>query len=266
MRRVRTFIHAYRASVASGFFDFAALFSWRGWLGGWFIRIVAQVTFFALIGRLVGSPQLVGFLILGNVGLVAATAGLLAIAGAATDIRAGTLPLLVATPAPPAAAFAGRGFYVVADAIVTAFGALLVVAPVFDMPISLSTALRALPLLASIAFSSYALGTFLTAVVIHLPSARNLALNLTIAVMSTICGVNFALAALPSPLAAAAHLLPLTNGLIALRGLFAGDPSSGILASAAAELAVAAGWLGCSLAVFELVIARDRRSGAIDFG
>lgn len=106
----------------------------------------------------------------------------------------------------------------------------------------------------------------MTAVVIHLPSARSLALNLTLAIMSAICGVNFGIEMLPSPIATLARLLPLTNGLSAVRSLFDGDPAGTIAGWAAAEVAVAAGWLAFAVVVFQMVIERDRRRGAIDFG
>ena len=242
------------------------MFSWRSWLFAWYVRILAQVMFFGLIGRFLDEPDLVRFLVIGNVCLVAAAAGVTAIAGASTDVRAGTLPLLVAAPVPPAAAFAGRGFYVVADAVATACGALFVVAPIFGVTLSPATAVLVVPLAAAIAVSAYALGVFLTAVVIHLPNARNLSLNLTIAILATICGVNFAVADLPGPLPQIAHVVPLTNGLASVRALFASAEPAAIAGWAAAELAVAAGWLAAALVAFTLVTARGRRRGAIDFG
>jgi GNAT superfamily N-acetyltransferase len=46
-----------RYAVVTGFQDYSVTFTWKTWLAGWYVRVLFQVFFFALIGRLLGSEE-----------------------------------------------------------------------------------------------------------------------------------------------------------------------------------------------------------------
>ncbi|MGW0522978.1 hypothetical protein [Crossiella sp. NPDC003009] len=46
--------------------DLRATYTWTSWTVGWLGRMLAQVTFFASVGLLLGSPEQTRFLVIGN--------------------------------------------------------------------------------------------------------------------------------------------------------------------------------------------------------
>jgi ABC-2 type transport system permease protein len=70
----------------------------------------------------------------------------------------------------------------------------------------------------------------------------------------------------PAALDWLSHALPLTNGLLAIRGVFANESASSILAHAGAEALVGAVWLTLALMTFNRLAARGRLDGSLDYG
>ena len=68
MSAVTVMEHAFRAGIA----DYRAIFTWRSWLLGWMLRVIAQVSFFALIGLRVADERSAFYLLIGNALAVAA--------------------------------------------------------------------------------------------------------------------------------------------------------------------------------------------------
>ncbi|MEJ7702864.1 MAG: hypothetical protein WKF47_04025 [Geodermatophilaceae bacterium] len=60
--------------------------------------MVSQVIFFALIGRLLDSPEAAAYLLVGNAVMIAALEAMMVVASTTWERRAGTLPLLIAAP------------------------------------------------------------------------------------------------------------------------------------------------------------------------
>ncbi|HKD94312.1 MAG TPA: hypothetical protein VKB43_06335, partial [Gaiellaceae bacterium] len=58
-------------SVVSGANDYWSIFTPKSWVFGWMIRVVSQVSFFALIGTLLRSQVQTEFLLVGNAVMVA---------------------------------------------------------------------------------------------------------------------------------------------------------------------------------------------------
>lgn len=52
-----TTLRVMRYAFLSGARDYGSIYTWKTWLGGWFLRVLAQVTFFALLGRLLRSDE-----------------------------------------------------------------------------------------------------------------------------------------------------------------------------------------------------------------
>jgi len=235
---IRILGHAAR----TGYEDYFVEIGVRVWLLGWFLRVVVQVVFFALIGRLLGSEEQVRYLLIGNAVMLAAVGALLSVAGTTWERRAGTLPLLV----------------------VISMGALLIVAPIFDVSLPWARMPLVVPLVVVVALSTYALGTFLGGLVLHAMSTRNIVSNLAQTTMMAICGVNVPLSYYPDAVQWLAHALPLTHGLLAIRELLAGAGGATVLAYTGAELLVGLGWLALALLTFDRLAEHGRRDGSIE--
>jgi ABC-2 type transport system permease protein len=258
-------VRAFAAAAVAGAHDYAAMLSWRSWIFGWYVRVVAQVMFFALIGLLLGSQAQTHYLLIGNAMLVAATTSFFAIGGATIDVRSGTFPLVLASPTTPLVVFAGRSLYVIGDALLTSLGAFVLVGPIFGLPLpGLRTLLVVVPVLAA-ALSSYALSMFLAALVLPRVALRNLVSNLVLATMALLCGVNVPVTYLPPPAEWLAEILPLTHGVAAARGMLGGASSADFAVAVARELGAGALWLALAAVAFARFARTVRRTGAADF-
>ena len=71
---------------------------------------------------------------------------------------------------------------------------------------------------------------------------------------------------LPQALEGVAQALPITHGLRALRGAFAGDSVAAVSSDLLLELAVAAGYAVLGLVVFTLIDRAARRRGILAGG
>ena len=253
---------AFRAGLA----DYRAIWTWKSWLFGWFVRVIAQVSFFALIGIRLGNDRSAYFLLVGNALAVAAQTGIFSLNMTTTERWAGTLPLLVASPSSPIVVFSSRGAYLAVDGSLSALGALFVAGPAFGMPLPWPRVLAVIPLTAIVALASYCFGTFLAGIVFHHRSINSLTVMTGYIGLMTVCGVNVPLSYYPSALEWIARALPLTNGLLAIRGVFAGDAALSILGHAGLEAVVGVGWMAVALATFNRLASQGRLDGSLDYG
>jgi ABC-2 type transport system permease protein len=261
-----TVANVMRRAFLAGFADYREIFTWKSWLLGWYVRVLAQVSFFALIGRHVGSEDATFYLLVGNSLLLAAQTGVFSLNMTTTERWAGTLPLLVASPSSPVIVFASRGSYLAVDGAVTALGALFVAGPIFGMPLPWPSVLLVIPLTALVAWASYCFGTFLAGIVFRFREVNSLVVNTTYVAMMAACGVNVPLDYYPRALEIASHFLPLTNGLVAIRGVLEGTPAGEIGGYAALEAAVGVAWLTVALLTFNRLAERGRLDGSLDYG
>lgn len=255
-----------RSAAICGWSEYYSIFSWRTWLTGWYVRVLAQVSFFALIGKLLGSDAKTQYLLVGNSVLLATLVSLFAIPSTAWERWAGTLPLLVAAPTRAVVVFAGRSVAVLVDAVASSLGAFFAAAAIFGVPLPWPRVLLVAPLVCLVALTSYALALFLGGWVVRAPAFRNVASNMTHTTIMAIAGVNVPVSFYPRPVEWLATILPLTHGLRAIRGVLAGGSAGGILANAGVELAVGLAWLALALVTFERFAEHGRRDGSIEFG
>jgi ABC-2 type transport system permease protein len=82
-------LRVLRYAALSGYHDYATIYTWKTWVAGWYVRVLAQVAFFALVGRLLGSDARVHYLLVGNAVMLAAIGGLFAVAGTTWERRQG---------------------------------------------------------------------------------------------------------------------------------------------------------------------------------
>ena len=266
MSRAASALRVARYAVFSGFRDYQIIYTWKTWLTGWYVRVLAQVIFFALIGRLLGSEAQTHFLLVGNAAMLAAMAGIWGgINMTAWGRGTGTLPLLVASPSSPVLVFASRGLYLVADGIVSSLGALFVAGAMFQLPLPWPRILLVIPLTALVGISGYAFAVFIGGIILAKREAGNIIVMTTITSMMALCGVNVPLEAYPGELEWIARGLPLTNGLQGIRTLLGGAPAGTVLAHAGAEALVLLWWTAVALVTFNRLVDRGRRDGSIEF-
>ena len=68
-------------AIVSGANDYWSIFTLKSWIFGWCVRMISQVSFFALIGKLLRSDQQTQFLLIGNAVVIAAAGAFLVLAG-----------------------------------------------------------------------------------------------------------------------------------------------------------------------------------------
>ena len=253
---------AFRAGHA----DFRAIFTWRTYLIGWSIRVLAQVSFFALVGLRVADERSALFILVGNALAVAAQNGVFSLNLTTTERSDGTIPLLLASPSSPVIVFASRGSYLALDGAISALGALFVAGPLFGLDLPWPRVLAVVPLTALVAVAAYCLGTFLAGVVFRFRDVNSLVVNTTYVGLMAACGVNVPLSYYPTAIEWLSRALPLTNGLLAIRGVFEGEPTSWILVHAAAEAGVGVAWMALALSTFNRLLSRGRLEGSVDYG
>jgi ABC-2 type transport system permease protein len=254
--------HAFLAGLA----DYRAIFSVRAWLFGWFLRVIAQVSFFALIGDQVGGDEAVFYLLIGNAIMISGQTGVFSLNMTTGERWAGTLPLLIASPSSPVVVFASRGAYLAVDGALSSLGALFVAGPLFGMDLPWPRVLLVIPLTLLVAWSSYCFGTFLAGLVFRAREINSLVVNAVYVALMAACGVNVPLDYYPSALEWLSRVLPLTNGLLAIRSVLGSGDAGTILGDAALEAAVGLGWVSAALLTFNSLAARGRRDGSLDFG
>jgi ABC-2 type transport system permease protein len=253
-------------SFRAGLADYREMFTWKSWAAGWMVRVIAQVCFFALLGERIGNDRTTYYLLIGNAILVAALTGIFSLNMTSSERWTGTLPLLVASPSSPVIVFSARGAYLAVDGALSALAALFVAAGIFGMDLPWPRVLAVVPLTAVVALAAFCFGTFLAGIVFRFRSINSLVVLTTQVTLMGACGINVPFSYYPDWLEWLSRGLPVTNGLLAVRGVFDGDAAGTILLNAALEGAVAVGWMAVALASFNQLASRGRRDGSLDYG
>lgn len=265
MTSLRHAVAVLRYAAVCGFVDFGYTYTVWTWLFGLFARYLAQIAFFAFIGRLLGSPEQVEFLFVGNVVMAGAAGALTTVVGTNWERSAGTLPLLVASPTSPVLVLMGRSVWFMGNGLLLALGALVTVGPAFDVALPWARLPWLVLLMVLTTLSTYMAALFLGALVLRAPGAQRTVANVTRLVMMAFCGVTVPRSLFHAPIQWAAGLLPLTHGLDAIRELFGEGRAAHVLGHAALELVVAAGWLVLAVVAFQRLADAGRRDGSIVF-
>lgn len=252
-------------AIVSGANDYWAIFTLRSWIFGWCLRMISQVSFFALIGKLLESDAQTQFFLIGNAVVVASQAALFAMNMTTAERGNGTLSLLLASPSRPVVVFAARGVYIMADGVFSALLGLFILGPAFGLHFPFPRVLLVIPLTLLVGLSTYAFSTFLAGVIIKHRETTGLIVNATYVSFMALCGVNVPVSFYPSWLEWLTRCLPLTNGLEAIRGVVTGGTWSSIAAHAGAELLVLSVWLALALATFGIFIRAGQRDGSLEY-
>lgn len=259
-----TLLRVLRYAAHLGYVDFRYQWSPASWLGGWCVRVLAQTTFFALIGQLLGSPLKVEYLLTGNSIMVGCEAALLAVQATTWERFDGTYPLLVVSPVGLVPSVIGRTSSWLIDGMATAVIAFYVSALIFRLPLTPASAVEVLPLILLTCIGAYSLALFLGALVSLRPSLRNMLSQVTRLSMMAICGVNVPVSFWPPVVQVVANILPVTHGVQAVRLVLAGAPPAAVLGSASLEVVAGAGWLLLALLSSKAIAERGRADGSIE--
>ncbi|MFI9842525.1 ABC transporter permease [Nonomuraea sp. NPDC051941] len=243
--------------------DFRSIYTWKTWSFAWLSRILCQVTFFSLIGRLFDDPLRVQFLLVGNAVHIVALAAMLVCASTAWERQAGTLPLLVASPAHPFPVFVGRSVQWLLDGTACATISLFLLGPLFGLNILLPGGLLVIPLIFLVGLSVYSFGLVLAGLALRKTELRNIIGTIGNLSLMAICGVQVPTSFWPEPIQFAAHILPLTHGLAAIRGVLAGFPPDRIVIEVALEVGVGLTWLLVASLVFQRLVEGGRKGNSL---
>lgn len=254
-----------KASALVGIEDMKSFYTWQTWVFGWLLRIVFQVLFFTMLGRYVGQPETVRFLLVGGAAAVAVLETMVIVLFTADDRHYGTLPLLASAPGNYFAVLLARNVHIIATGTVTSSIALFSCALVVDVPLSYPQALLAVPILALGAVASYVFGVFLSALIANVVTGRWVMLNAGYMGLTALCGFVIPVGHWPAPLPQLAEVLPFTHALRALRELlFVGGSPGTILAQVGLEFLVAIGWFIVARIAFRISLDRARRNATIE--
>jgi ABC-2 type transport system permease protein len=252
-------------AIVSGANDYWAIFTPKSWIFGWCVRMLSQVSFFALIGKLLESDEQTQFFLVGNAVMIAAMGATFAMNMTTAERGNGTLSLLLASPSRPVLVFASRGMYVTADGIFSSLLGLFILGPAFGLSFPFPRIMLVIPLAALVGLSAYCFSTFLAGVIIRHREVTGLLVNATIVILMALCGVNVPVSFYPAWLAWISRCLPITNGLEAIRGVLAGSPWSTIAAHTGGELLVMSVWLSLALATFGVFMRAGQRDGSLEY-
>ncbi|HKE63656.1 MAG TPA: ABC transporter permease [Micromonosporaceae bacterium] len=264
--RVAATFEALRYACLSALADLAVIYTWKTWTFGWLARVLCQVAFFALIGRLLQNPATTDYLLIGSAVVIVTMEAAFVTASSTWERGAGTLPLLVASPTGPFVVFVGRSVQWLISGTASANIALFALAPIFGVPLAFPTALAAVPLIVLVALSSYCFALLLAAFVLRVPTFRNIVGNITWWTIGLLGGVQVPVTFWPGWVGAIGEVLPLRHGLAGVRVAIAGGPAATILRDAGLEIAVGAGWLVVAALAFRRLAEGGRRTGSIEFG
>ena len=123
-------------SARLGIDDFRSVYTWKSWLAGWLLRMLAQVAFFGSIGLLIGSRAEIGYLLVGNAVVLVWLEATIVVISVSVERFQGTLPLFAASPASPLPVDPGRGLHWMATGLATSVVALTLLPPLFGQPLS----------------------------------------------------------------------------------------------------------------------------------
>ncbi len=221
-------IQSLASSVARGgrlsLLGYRALFAWLNPLDYATIKLIepiAQMLFFVTLGQFAGRDP--AYFVLGNAVRLAAISGLYGCVMVMIEERmSGTLQLVVASPTPIAQTLVARIALQGLDGVLTSSLGLTVGFLFLGLDVSQVNWAWLVPALLITSYAIAALGLFVSIFGVFGVDLTFM-MNLTYTLLLLLCGVNFAITALPLPLQVISNLLPLTHGLTAIRSIAIGE-------------------------------------------
>jgi ABC-2 type transport system permease protein len=242
--------------------DFRAVYPAKIYLATTIPRAILQVAFFGYLGYFAAGETGRRFAFVGAAAHIVVLATVVRGPDIVLDERVlGTLHRLRLGVLPLPAVLAVRWWIFTLEGVVDAVVAILVVAPLLGEQDAIPRLLAAVPLVAIVALSTSALGLVVGAISLTL-RADVLLTNLTSYLLLVFAGVTAPISLFGHVGETVVRMLPLTNGLLAVRAVLAGRPW---LPDTLLELAVGAGWLALGLALVVLQTRQLAVRGREDF-
>jgi ABC-2 type transport system permease protein len=260
-RTWRTFLAGARASLVMESVDF----SLPRLIGTKLPRFILQPLFFVILAYVAGGAELGRFALVGNaMGNAAITS--LVMLGTSIEIEkwAGTFPLLIAVPANWLPLMIGRALAGYLESLLGVFVTFAVLTPFMaGAGLPVERLLLATPLMllttATLAGMGWLLGS------LTLPTRVGLlASNMVAYFMFVVCGLNFPLEAMPAALQVVGRALPLTHGLLAIRGVIDGASYLEVAPLVGLELGIGLVYSVMAWLVFHKRLMDTRRTGNIE--
>jgi ABC-2 type transport system permease protein len=256
-------LRIYRYGLLVGARDFAGIWSWQSWAGGWMVRILANVLLWGLMGRLLGSAEKLEYLLIGNA--VVAGVGSFTVAAATWDRMDGTYPLLVIAPSSLVPAMLGRTSIWMFGWVASALLSSTVVLLAFDLHAPWPGILAVPCIIALLCAGALFMTVFFGALASLAPRLRNIINTALITIFAAFCGVSVPVSFWPDWVQFIAALLPVTHGLQAIRLLLHQGATNEILHGVILEILVGLGWLFATVVAFDRLAERGRADGSIQF-
>lgn len=239
--------------------------NWRVWMMAHVMRVATTAAMWILLGRLLASEETVQFLLIGQIAIVGAQFSGWAVQAFTWDrMFVGTYPMLIAAPSSLVPIMLGRTVVWLFNGVATAFATLLVLVPVFDLPVTPGRLVWLLPALVLVCASSYGFAFCLGALINWIPRSRNVVQNAVVIVMTGVCGVVVPITFWPPWVQAVAQVLPVTHGLQSIRLMMAGGPPPEFVAGFVVEAIVGFAWFAIGILTLDRTVLAARRTGAID--
>ena len=259
-----TSLRTLRFGFLVGLGDFGAVLDWRFWLVTWGARVAAEAIFFSLLGRLIDSPDVLRFLVIGSMIGVGSTSAFWASAFFTADRWDGTYPVLIAAPASILPPIVGRTSVWMLNGVASSLLAFAILRFVFDIKFPLFEALVAVPIILLTIWSAYGASLLLGGLMAPWPAAQNFIRTNVTTLLMAFSGVTVPISFWPGPLESVAQVLPLTHGLRAIRELINGGLTTTVGNEAGLQLLVGLGWLVVSVLLIERIAEAGRANGTID--
>jgi len=264
LRLIQT-ARVFRQGLRVGWTDFWLFWTWKSWIASWLLRTVCNAMVWVLLGRLLGDPQTVNYLLIGNAVIAGPSAACWTIASSCWDRWDGTYPLQVIAPSGLSASNAGRSFVWPLNGIVTSWVVFAILGFGFDLAFPPRALLLVPGLVVLICLSAYGYSLFVGGFVALAPRLRIMINFGTTNVLMALTGVSVPISFWPGWLGALAQVLPVTHGLHGVRLAFANGSLREIAACASQEILVGVIWTTSSLLAVDRLAAIGRRDGSIDF-
>ena len=255
----------FRQGLRVGWSDFLIFWTWKSWCASWLLRTVCNATIWVLLGRMLGNPQTMTYLLIGNAVVAGPSAACWTIAASTWDRWDGTYPLQVIAPSGLSASNAGRSFVWPLNGIVTSWVVFAILALGFDLAFPPRALLLVPGLVVLICLSSFGFSLFVGGFGALAPRLRIMINFGTTNVLMALTGVSVPISFWPRWLGALSQALPVTHGLEAVRLAFANGALSEIAVCASLEILVGVTWTALSLLAVDRLAAIGRRDGSIDF-
>ncbi len=219
-------------------------------------RAVFQALFFVLMAMAAGGGAQARYALIGNGILVAVQIAIVFMA-AVIELEkwAGTLIYWIASPSKWLPTMLGRSIADFGRAIFTATVIFAALIPFIAPDISWVNLLRAIPVILITLVSASTIGWLVGSIALPVRWGTMIA-NVVAYSMMILCGVNFPVSSLPPSVQFVSGIIPLTNGLLAIRAIIDGASYSRVLPLVGKEVIIAVvfgtiAWLtfGCRLRI-----------------